>query len=205
MIKIIGKSILGVLCISVGLYPAIYFIIDPTFGLLASKSQELLANQLWNLGFYGHIVFGGMSLTIGWTQFVHRIRLKRPAVHRLIGKLYIIFVLISGSCAVYIAFFATGGIIAKTGFLFLGLIWLSTTILAYRAILQNQFDRHEHMMIYSYAACFAAVTLRIWLPILTGYFGEFLLPYQIVSWLCWVPNMLVAWLIVRNKTQAMAA
>ncbi|MFC5623379.1 DUF2306 domain-containing protein [Algoriphagus winogradskyi] len=27
-------------------------------------------------------------------------------------------------------------------------------------------DSHENWMIFSYAACFAAVTLRIWLPIL---------------------------------------
>ena len=55
------------------------------------------------------------------------------------------------------------------------------------------------MMIYSYAACFAAVTLRIWLPILTSILGEFLSAYRIVAWLCWVPNLIVAYIISNTK------
>jgi len=54
-------------------------------------------------------------------------------------------------------------------------------------------------MIFSYAACFAAVTLRVWLPLLTIAMGEFNSAYRIVAWLCWVPNLIVAFLIVRNK------
>lgn len=53
-------------------------------------------------------------------------------------------------------------------------------------------------MIYSYAACFAAVTLRVWLPLLMIVSGDYLVAYIIVSWLCWVPNMVVANLIVKK-------
>ncbi|GAB4428835.1 MAG: hypothetical protein OHK0039_47410 [Bacteroidia bacterium] len=48
----------------------------------------------------------------------------------------------------------------------------------------------------SYAACFAAVTLRLWLPILTALLGDFLPAYRIVAWLCWVPNLLVALAVI---------
>ncbi len=48
------------------------------------------------------------------------------------------------------------------------------------------------MMIYSYAACFAAVTLRLWLPMLTALFHDFKTAYRIVAWLCWLPNLAVA-------------
>jgi len=54
-------------------------------------------------------------------------------------------------------------------------------------------------MIYSYAECFAAVTLRIWLPLLTLVLGEFLTAYRIVAWLCWVPNILFAYIWGRRK------
>ncbi len=48
-------------------------------------------------------------------------------------------------------------------------------------------------MILSYAACWGAVTLRVWLPILTIYFdGNFTKAYDIVAWVSWVPNILVA-------------
>ena len=54
------------------------------------------------------------------------------------------------------------------------------------------------MMIYSYAACFAAVTLRIWLHLLTALFGGFITAYTIVAWLSWVPNLIVANQIARR-------
>jgi len=57
---------------------------------------------------------------------------------------------------------------------------------------------HEKYMIFSFAACFASVTLRIWLPILTGLTGEFNSAYRIVAWLCWVPNILVAYFITKK-------
>ena len=53
-------------------------------------------------------------------------------------------------------------------------------------------------MIYSYAACFAAVTLRLWLPLLVFLFGDFIKAYVLVSWLCWVPNIIVAYFIQRS-------
>jgi dolichyl-phosphate-mannose--protein O-mannosyl transferase len=56
------------------------------------------------------------------------------------------------------------------------------------------------MMIYSYAACFAAVTLRIWLPLLIMIFGDFIIAYTIVAWMCWIPNLIVARLITRKLT-----
>ncbi len=56
------------------------------------------------------------------------------------------------------------------------------------------------MMTYSYAACLAAVTLRLWLPILVPVLGNFVDAYVIVAWLSWVPNLMVAYLIVRKNT-----
>jgi hypothetical protein len=54
-------------------------------------------------------------------------------------------------------------------------------------------------MIRSYALCFAAVTLRIWLPLFQFALGlEFIFAYRIIAWLCWVPNLVVAELIVRS-------
>ena len=67
--------------------------------------------------------------------------------------------------------------------------------MAYIKIKNNQIKQHQKMMIYSYAACFAAVTIRIWLPLLIIIFGNFLTAYTIVAWLCWIPNLIVANLI----------
>ena len=54
-------------------------------------------------------------------------------------------------------------------------------------------------MVYSYAACFAAVALRIWMPILILVFGEFQMAYRVVAWLCWVPNLIFAYFWVKRR------
>lgn len=187
-----------VLAILTGLYPGIYFIIDRRFGLLSSKSTELLANTFWNIGFYTHILLGGFALLIGWTQFSAKIRQNNLRLHKRIGKLYVMAVILSSIAGIGIGFFATGGIVSSMGFISLGIIWFSTTLMAYVYIRDKQVVKHQKMMVYSYAACFAAVTLRIWLPLLVMYFGKFTTAYTIVAWLCWVPNILVAYLIARR-------
>lgn len=187
------------LAIGIGLYPLIYLFATEDFGLLMNKSNELLASTVWKMAFYGHISFGGLALLVGWSQFVKKLRAKRLNLHRNLGKVYVISALISGLCGVYLGFFATGGIVSSLGFISLGIIWLFTTTRAYIAVKNKDLSLHQGMMIYSYAACFAAVTLRIWLPLLTIIFGEFLLAYKIVAWLCWVPNMIFAQIWVKKK------
>ena len=199
MTQKISKIVIAALAVIVGLYPGIYFIIkDRTFGLLSSKSDELLANALWNTAFYTHIILGGIALLIGWLQFSTKIRLRNLSMHRTIGKVYVVTVLISSLAGLGLAIFATGGIIPSAGFACLGAVWFTTTLLAYLKIRNMQVEQHRRLMIYSYAACFAAVTLRIWLPLLILIFGDFIVAYSIVAWLCWVPNLLVANLIVRK-------
>lgn len=187
------------LAIIIGLYPFLYLVIDGEFGLLASKSDALLSNVIWNIGFYGHILLGGLALLIGWVQFSKKLRNANLKRHRTIGKVYIIAALISGSCGIYIGFYATGGLISSLGFISLGLIWLFTTAKAYLAIRRGDLSLHQGLMIYSYAACFAAVTLRVWLPLLSFVIGDFEIAYRIVAWLCWVPNIIFAYYWVHKK------
>ncbi len=187
----------GFLSVSIGLYPLIYFVQDRNFGLLSTKSDALLSDTLWNVGFYTHIIFGGLALLIGWLQFSPRLRRARLSLHRNFGKIYVAAALLSGLAGIGIGTKATGGWTATLGFMSLGTIWVSTTFLAYRHIRAGRVSEHQKMMIYSYAACFAAVTLRLWMPMLVPLFkGDFIQAYQIVAWLCWVPNLFVAWWIV---------
>jgi len=201
MNKIIGKliwTLFAFLCICIGLYPALYFFVDRHFGLLSTKSQEVLTDQLWNIGFYGHIVLGGLALLIGWTQFSHYIRTNKIELHRTIGKVYILSVLISGPCGIFVAQFATGGITNVIGFSLSGILWIACTILAYTSIRKGQIASHYRFMMYSYSLCFSAVTLRFWLAILTAILGGFNEAYLIVGWLSWIPNLIVAYFLIQR-------
>lgn len=195
----ISYYILAICCISVGLYPVIYFVIDRKFGLLASKTDALLADTLWNTMFYTHIILGGIALLIGWLQFNKKLRLKNLNLHRKIGKVYVISVLLSAISGFYIGLHATGGLSSKLGFTTMALFWFFSTLFAFTSIKKGNIIQHQKLMIYSYAACFAAVTLRIWLPILSNIFGGFLPAYRIVAWLSWVPNIIVAYFIIQYQ------
>ncbi|PKV52251.1 putative membrane protein DUF2306 [Aquimarina sp. MAR_2010_214] len=193
--KKIIQVVFALLCTVIGSYPLLYFT-APKFGLLSSKDGELLVNTAWNIAFYSHIFLGGVALLIGWIQFNKKIRISRSELHRRIGKIYVVMVLISGISGIYIGFFATGGIIASLGFICLGILWVYTTYKAYWYAKNAQIPQHQTMMYYSYAACFSAVTLRIWLPILIMLIGDFIIAYQIVAWLCWIPNLIFAYYLV---------
>ncbi|KAB5484737.1 DUF2306 domain-containing protein [Flagellimonas hadalis] len=197
-------AVFAILAIGIGLYPLMYFFSAEEFGLLQGKSKDISANIIWRIGFFGHIVFGGLALLTGWSQFSKKLRTKKLDLHRNLGKIYVLSALVSGICGVYIGFYASGGLVPSLGFISLGIVWLFTTIRAYAAIRKKDVSLHQGMMIYSYAACFAAVTLRIWLPLLTIILGEFLLAYKIVAWLCWVPNIIFAHFWVRRKGLTLA-
>ena len=198
MIRKLNWWVFVFLALAIGLYPIIYFVIDREFGLLGSKSPELLHDSIWNLAFYTHIIFGGISLLAGWSQFSAKIRSNSLSLHRNLGKVYVISVLFSGISGIYIALYATAGIIASLGFLCLAILWLYTTVQAYVNVRRSNIDEHQIFMIYSYALCFAAVTLRIWLPLLSNAFGDFIPAYRLVAWLCWVPNLFVAYYFTRR-------
>ena len=195
----VGWFVFVFLAVSVGLYPLIYWITEGKMGLLHSKTGVLLGNTLWNTVFHINLLFGGIALLVGWTQFSKKLKKERPGIYRDLGKVYLLSVPISGLCAVYLAFFSTGGWISSLGFIVLGLTWLYTTAKAYSANKKKDVSLFYGMMIYSYAACYAAVTLRFWLPVLLATIGNFPVVYKTVAWLCWVPNMLFAYFWVRRK------
>jgi uncharacterized membrane protein len=193
--KFVKKGVwvmLVIFAILIGLYPGFYFFTKEAFGILNQKPDELLSSMLWQIGFYTHIFFGGLSLLIGWTQFGEKFREKNRILHKTIGKVYMISVVLSSLAGVYIGFYATGGMVSSLGFISLGVFWFSVTIKGYQEIKNKKVEKHKKSMIYSYAACFSAVTLRLWLPILVMLFNDFTQVYMLVAWLCWVPNIFVA-------------
>lgn len=204
-IKYLIWILVAFLAIAIGLYPLIYFLVDMhDKGIFRSKPAELLRDNVWHTFFYIHISFGGIALLTGWTQFSKRLRLRYLSAHRFIGKIYLIAVLLSGTAGLYVAYYASGGIICTLGFGILAIVWLYTAIKAYTSIRALNIEEHKNWMTRNYALTFAAVTLRIYLPLLTMFVfhNDFIPGYRIVSWLAWVPNLIIAEIIIRKKRDA---
>jgi uncharacterized membrane protein len=198
MLKKISWLVFAFLAVSIGLYPSLYFFLDRKFSLLATKTDEVLTDPAWNVGFYIHIIFAGLAMLAGWTQFSPRIRKFHLDIHRTLGKIYVVSVMLAAPAGFYIAFNATGGIVSGFGFSTLAVLWFSTTLVAYLAIRRLDTRRHEMAMIFSYSLCFAAVTLRLWLPVLIYLIDDYHTAYRTVAWLCWVPNLIFALIYTRR-------
>ena len=147
-----------------------------------------------------HTLFGPIALVLGLVNLLPAMR-KSPrwAAHRWTGRVYLISALALGSAGLSLALHAAGGPGARAGFILLAVGTLGTAAQAYRAIKRHNVRQHREWMLRSYALVFAAVMLRIWMPILIiAHQGQFLPAYRWVAWLSWVPNALFAEWIIRR-------
>lgn len=153
--------------------------------------------ERWPLGALAHFACGSLALAAGSLQFSTRLRSSVPAVHRWLGRVYVVSVLASGAAALALAVSSSAGLWAQWGFGLLGIAWLITTATAYFQIRQGRVAAHRAWMIRSYALTFAAVTLRLYLPFAQVMEWPMGIAYPAIAWLCWVPNLIVAEWIVR--------
>ena len=70
--------------------------------------------------------------------------------------------------------------------------------LAWHLARARRFDEHRRWMIRSFALTFAAVTLRLQIPVsqILGY--DFMESYRIIAWSAWVPNLILAEMYLRR-------
>jgi hypothetical protein len=104
-----------------------------------------------------------------------------------------------GAAGFVLAFGASTGWISTAGFGSLAILWIVTTSLAWRRAMQGQFIEHRAWMMRSFALTFAAVTLRLYLPLLPLLSIGFTQGYRAISFLAWVPNLLAVELYLRNR------
>jgi uncharacterized membrane protein len=145
-----------------------------------------------------HASCAGMVLLLGPWQFVAAIRARRPELHRLIGRSYVTLCLVGGLTGMVLAWNTSSGPVARWGFLLLAVAWLTTTTTAYLAARRRDFVSHRRWMIRSFSLTFAAVTLRLYLPLSAVPGLSFDLVYPLTAWAAWIPNLIVAEIWLRT-------
>ncbi len=164
------------------------------------------------VGLFVHAFSGGIALLIGPFQFLDGFRKRRQNIHRWMGRIYLVSILIGGLSAFIIAPGMISGLVGEVGLLSLAVLWLWTGWNAYSSIRKGDVKSHREWMIRSFALTFAAATLRLWLGTLiatqlpflqTKYAGDFdalfVEVYRVVMWLCWVPNIIIAEMIIQRR------
>lgn len=148
-----------------------------------------------------HIVASGLALVTGPFQFVRRLRRRRPAAHRALGRTYVFACLLGGLAGGTIALFSASGLVAGLGFFLLAIAWLSCTIRAWRAALAHDYMQHQRWMIRSFSLTFGAVMLRVYIPLALTMGFTFAQAYPVIAWLAWVPNLFLAQRLVRSPAR----
>jgi len=144
-----------------------------------------------------HLAGGIVAMAVGPWQLNTRLRGRAIGVHRWMGRAYVVAVLIGGAGALVLAPLSQEGLVTHVGFALLAVLWIGATVQAYRFIRAGELDAHRRWMIRSFSLTLAAVTLRIWLPLELAAGIPFHDAYQLVSWVCWVPNLVVAeWMVL---------
>lgn len=214
-----GRSLLlGVVTVLslgvVGYAVAVYYGFDP------SRSQVGLREDVpWHHAvLMGHILTASVALALGPPQLSRRLR-ARAALHRRVGRAYLFAgVFPSVLFGVPAALLSTGGAWAAGGLLVGDVAWGVTGVVAYRAARRRRYRDHGRWMTWNFALTFAAVTFRIWLPLLVlvqvplldGVYGGdfdalFAVAYAVTCWLAFLPNVAVVVLAERRRTGSRTA
>ncbi len=145
-----------------------------------------------------HAASAATALLLGPVQFLPAVRRRWPRVHRWTGRTYVVGCLAGGASALVLAAGISSGMIAGAGFGALGVVWMYVTGRGWRTARARRWPEHRRWMVRSFAMTFAAVTLRIYMP-LAGVLGfDLMRAYPAIAWLCWVPNAILAELYLRK-------
>lgn len=137
------------------------------------------------------------ALLLGGFQFVPALRRSRT-LHRWLGRLYAASCIVGGFAGLTLAFGSTAGPVAGWGFGLLAVAWIHVTAQGWLTARARRFDEHRRWMMRSFALTFAAVTLRLYLPLAAVAGLDGLQAYRAIAWLCWVPNLVLIELHLRR-------
>ncbi|MFJ8434457.1 DUF2306 domain-containing protein [Kitasatospora sp. NPDC094019] len=170
------------------LFTARYLTLDPEVFLDQQRAVYLAHRGSLVL----HVGGGVLAILLGPWQFLPRLRARRPALHRLTGRLYLLAVLAAGVGGLLMAPRGLVGPVAPIGFTGLAVLLLVSSALAWRAARRRDTRRHAAWAIRSFALIMAAATLRIWLPVMDLAGVPFEQAYATAAWTCWLINLVVA-------------
>lgn len=197
LVKVAGFCLLVLMALGVALLSARYLAPDPAFP--APPVIPHLEGRPWAL--IVHVAGGVTALALGLFQLITR-RGARLRWHRFAGRVYVLACLSSAVAGLWLALTTSAGPVASVGFGGLAVAWFFTTVTGWLKVIRGDLTGHRRWMIRSLSLTLAAVTLRILLPLGAISGLPFEDAYRAISFLCWLPNLLIAELWLWRVTGA---
>jgi len=190
--KLSVYAIYSLLCFGVAGY-AFYYLFQ------SISPNDFMANKFAKAGFEipTHFFGAGLSLLLVPFQLSKKLRAYSHKIHKTIGYTYVIAILCGGISGFIMSFNATGGVFAQWGFRLMSILWLIATFKGVAYAMNGNIKRHKKWIYRSIALTSAAITFRIYLGIGLGVLHiDFFTLYPIISWACWVLNLIVCEIII---------
>lgn len=140
-----------------------------------------------------HISAGMMALLLGPFQFSSTVRRRYTAMHRWIGRTYLLAILVGSVAAVYITVVHPHPLpVFASGLAGLAIVWFTTSLLAFISIRVGNVQEHREWMIRSYTVTFGFVFFRIVIEQLRPMGLAFPDILGIGAWMCWAAPLFAA-------------
>jgi hypothetical protein len=217
-----SAGLMAVTWLSAGIFGAYilsYYGLAAPLGRLSDWNKKLpdlydAATPLATLGIGLHFIAGAALLLLGPLQFFARIRVRTPAVHRWVGRVYAGAALVAGVGGLaYIAGHGTiGGAPMSVGFGLYGALVALSAAQTLRYGYARRFDLHRAWAIRLYALAIGSWLYRMdygfWLLFANGrghtrhFTGRF---DFVMDFFFYLPNLVVAELAIRARPRSMGA
>lgn len=186
--------LLQVILLSVLLLMALTFIFQ--YATRYFRWDKATYDEFWNVRFalLSHILGGMTAILIGPFQFIRSFRNRHLTLHRTMGKVYLLSILMA-SIGAYIMVFTTAPGFTPSfaiALFFLASAWITTSGMAYRSIRLKRIQQHQQWMARSYIVTFAFVSFRF--LDYSSFFKSTGTPGERATnamWICWVVPLLV--------------
>ena len=150
-----------------------------------------------------HAFFAGIALVMGAFQFSNRLRAKYLKVHRVMGYIYVVCVMIGAPVAIPLAMkVATPSLVAASAVQSFG--WMACTAIALYSIRNGNMQQHRRWMIrgYPFAVVFTVARLIIPIPpvLKSGFLGIEIVVWTTIALAAFLPSIFLEWPAVKTKS-----
>ncbi|MFD1142201.1 DUF2306 domain-containing protein [Larkinella insperata] len=148
-----------------------------------------------------HFATGGIILVLGSIQLIKAVRDRFPALHRWIGRLYVLSSLLAalGGLTFIVLKGTIGGLVMNLGFGLYGVLTFVAAIETYRHAAAGRMEKHRRWALRLYALAIGSWLFRMdygfWLMLADGlgHTRSFTGPFdQVMAFFFYIPNLLVA-------------